>query len=416
MYRFRSFTTLLVMFAALLTSCTAREIATQPPQPPEEYLSNALDWIETHSVKIKTENWDTVREQALALAPNPQTTADTYPALQFVVTQLGDAVTFFNTPSEANQTRIDDGFYTFFPEAVIIRIIPGGPADRAGLRVGDVIEAINGKAPQQWQGTPFVDRYDDITFQMTVRRPDVAQPITVTLEKVPFIRPEPTGRLLRINLGSVGYVELPATFGWDQYPTLAQRVIREADQAGTCGWIIDLRRNYGGNIWSYIAAMGPILGEGELGGFAFLDGGREPWAYRGGKVFWNGYEQSESLVEGPIYKLNHPMPQVALLTSRATLAAGELAVITFQGRPNVRIFGEPTGGSPFLRYWTILSDGAAINVSGAFSMDRTGRIYDGSIAPDEMVTTDWMFFGTDGDPVILAAQDWLLSEPGCAQK
>ena len=36
---------------AILTSCNAGEsIRTQPPQPPDEHLSNALNWMETYSL------------------------------------------------------------------------------------------------------------------------------------------------------------------------------------------------------------------------------------------------------------------------------------------------------------------------------------------------------------------------------
>ncbi len=406
---------------SILTACAgAGPIPTQPPQPPDEYLLNALDWIETHSVKINTGDWPAIREQALALAPNPQTPSDAYPAILYVVKQLGDSATFFTPPDNTKDIPDDVGLIAFYPEAMIVWVAPGGPAEQVGVQIGDVIESINGVPPKQWQGTRFLDWYgDEIALQITVRRVDQAQPIKVTLTKV-VLSPQqstPIGRLISTDQGNIGYIELPVESGAGElYPTLAQEVIREADQHGACGWIIDLRRNHGGDIWSYIAAVGPILGEGEVGGFVYLDGTREVWKYQGGKVFWGGDEREESLVEGAIYRLKNPAPPVALLTSPATMAAGELAVVTFQGLPNIRIFGEPTGGSPFLVFHTGLSDGSFLGVSGAYAMDRTGRIYDGPIAPDEPASTDWTIFGSDRDPVILTAQEWLLHQPDCTQR
>lgn len=405
----------LCLVALVLTSCATKIIPTQPPQSPEEYLSNALDWIETHSLKVNTVDWPSVRAQALAMAPTPQTTADTYPAIQYAVTQLGDSITLFNTASEVKKSLTDFGFDAFYPQAVIISIRPGGPAQRAGLRVGDVIETIKGAPPKPYLGTPFLNSYGDSTIDITIRRAGQDQPIAVTLDEVPYVPPEPSGRRITTNQVTLGYVELPTTYGWDLYPTLAQRIIREVDQAGTCGWILDFRRNYTGDLWSYIAAMGPILGEGEVGGFVYLDGTRDSWRYIDGKVFWGRNQRDEDLVEGPIYKVKHPMLPVALLTSHATMAAGELAVIAFEGRPHVRIFGETTAGNPFLAFSTGLSDGAVIQVSSAFSMDRTGRIYKDSVEPDQPVATDWKKFGTEEDPVITAAQDWLLGQPACGQ-
>lgn len=406
-----------VCLLAVLTACAGKAIPTQPPQPPDEYLFNALDWIETHSVKINTVDWESIREQALALAPNPQSIADTYPAILFLMEHVGDSATFF-LPAEDNED-LPVGMRVFYPEAIIVGIDSGGPAEQAGLRMGDVIQTINGVPPRQWQGTRFVDWYaNERTLQITVRRAGQDRPITVTLEKSKSGQgTQPNGRRIMTEQGGIGYVELPEAGGdWESYPTLVQEVIRDVDGAGICGWVIDLRRNSGGDIWYYIAGIGPILGEGEVGGFVYLDGTREVWKYQGGKVLWNEEERSESLVEGAIYKLKRPMPPVALLTSPATMAAGELAIVTFQGRPNVRVFGESTGGSPFLVFHTGLSDGAFLGVSGAFSMDRMGHIYEGPIAPDEVVPTDWTLFGSDQDSVILAARDWLYGQPACASR
>src|SRR5262245_49216123 len=115
-------TALTSLLAIILAACAAAEIPTQPPQPPSEYLANALDWIEEHSVKINSVDWPSVREQALALAPNPQTTADTYPAILFVMQQLGDSATFFLTPTERQNVRSYVGFRAFYPEAIIIEV------------------------------------------------------------------------------------------------------------------------------------------------------------------------------------------------------------------------------------------------------------------------------------------------------
>src|SRR5262249_39058380 len=152
---------------------------------------------------------------------------------------------------------------------------------------------------------------------LTVRRAGAAQAITVTLAPDKKINErDPNGRRLSAGAGSAGYMELTQTSGSPgPYVTKAQKALRAGDQTAACGWIIDVRRSLGGDMWSYLAGIGPVLGEGQVGGFVYPDGQREAWEYRGGKVFWNGNERQEDALDGPIYQAQRATAPVALLTS-----------------------------------------------------------------------------------------------------
>jgi carboxyl-terminal processing protease len=229
----------------------------------------------------------------------------------------------------------------------------------------------------------------------------------------PYIPPQ--GWRIGDDERGIGYLELILETGvHSRYPTDVQYLMRNHDHTPVCGWILDLRRNPGGDIWSYIAAVGPILGEGDLGGFEYLDGRREMWTYRNGEVLWNNEYREESEIDGTIYIPKRVTP-VALLISPATQAAGELLLVAFQGRPDVRSFGEPTRGLPVLVTQTELSDGSTLFVSGANSFDRNGTIYSGPLQPDVIVQTDWSRFGTQQDPVVQAAIEWLHAQSSCAR-
>jgi len=132
-------------------------------------------------------------------------------------------------------------------------------------------------------------------------------------------------------------------------------------------------------------------------------------------VFWDGQQRDESFVEGERFRPARELAPIAMLVSPATVQAAEALVVAFRGRPDTRFFGEPTSGLPVLADHTQLSDGAEIFVSGAFTFDRTGRIYDAPIIPDVAVTIDWTNFGDDDDPVIRAAAEWLSTQPSCSQ-
>src|SRR5206468_1378188 len=151
--------------------------------------------------------------------------------------------------------------------------------------------------------------------------------------------------------------DLPADCNSPDYATIGQRLLRTIDRSTACGWIVDLRHTDGGDIWTYLATLGPIVGRGKLGGFLYKDGKRETWEYRDGKVYWNGQERDESQINGSVYQVRRAMPPIAVLISKDTNGAGELAVVALRGRPKTQTFGEPTSGYPTLTSFTPLSDG-----------------------------------------------------------
>src|SRR4029453_8891977 len=64
-------------------------------------------------------------------------------AIAFVLASLG----IYNIVLKATWTLLDDGvFWKPAPEGLVAgRVAPGGPADRAGIRVGDVLLAMDGE-------------------------------------------------------------------------------------------------------------------------------------------------------------------------------------------------------------------------------------------------------------------------------
>src|SRR2546421_1576280 len=223
---------------------------------------------------------------------------------------------------------------------------------------------------------------------------------------------QPQGQLLAHG---IGYLFLPHFLGRQQqdekqYALLAQDVIRQADQAGVCGWIVDLRNNVGGNMWPMLDGVGPILGEGIAGSFVYPDGVKQPFAYRDGQAQLAG--STRIRVENP-YHLKHPLPPIAVLTSPFTASAGEAIVVAFHGRPHTRSFGKPTAGVPTVNVGFTLSDGAFLILTVALDADRTGHTYDSAIAPDQTVPVDMSQIGRPGDLGREVATTWLHSQEGC---
>jgi len=405
----------ILAFGVLFILAACNLVPTLLTQIPEQYLNNALDWIETHAVLRDRVDWSQIRHEAANLASGAQTTAQMHLALEHVLLTLchaGDASAFLYDPGTPNSGKWG-GYIATYPDGVIVQVRPGSPAERAGIQVGDTIETLDGK-PYAEVGDPCGGNHGREEENVVIRRIGEKDLLVfqITYESVNY--PKPAGRRLDSPWENIGYLELTFESGEDLlYPTHVQSILRSVDQSRICGWIIDLRRIYGGDLWSYLEAVGPILGEGELGGFVYQDGNRDTWAYRDGKIYWGDEATPWSYVRGEVYQPRNSAPAVALLINGTTYAAAELVGVAFRGRPDVRFFGEPTAGNPFLMEHTPLSDGVTVNLSAARSYDRLGNVYAGPLIPDETIATDWLKIGSNQDPLIIAAVNWLQTYPVC---
>lgn len=160
-----------------------------------------------------------------------------------------------------------------------------------------------------------------------------------------------------------------------------QRAIKTADRAGLVGWIVDLRGNFGGNMWPMIAGVGPVLGEGLIGWIVYDDRAYER-EYRDGAALSLG--EAFAQVADP-YTLLKMYPKVAVLTDGVVASAGEAVVVFFRGRPGTRSFGTPTCGHHHLQEALSLRDGATLFLATSQHADRTKERYGGAIQPDEII-------------------------------
>ncbi|MER7811893.1 S41 family peptidase [Streptomyces sp900116325] len=219
----------------------------------------------------------------------------------------------------------------------------------------------------------------------------------------------PEGKMLADDIGYLSLPPVPSDEAAADYVRRARAAVSKNDEQGACGWVIDLRSNWGGTMWGPLAAVGPILGDGDTGAFVEADGKKTAWTVEHGtpRQYLDDW--------GPAQPLSRPMPPVAVLTSRTTRSAAEAVTIAFRGRPDTRSFGEPTSGAPTANAYHRLSDGAAIFLTEAREADRTGHVYNGPITPDREIHDDARNLSSHGDQVLIAATRWLTSHPDCRQ-
>jgi carboxyl-terminal processing protease len=210
---------------------------------------------------------------------------------------------------------------------------------------------------------------------------------------------------------SIAYLTVPWVSTTDSLVCLRvadslQGLIARLDSKGVSRWIIDLRKNSGGNCWPMLTGVGPILGDGVYGYFV-SSGVRIPISYYGGSAFQGKHVLCRVSSKGYHTRLDHK--SVVVLTGRRTVSAGEIVALAFRGRAKTWLMGEPTAGLTTANATYTLSDKSMLVLTVCQEADCNGRICEGSIQPDKVVAGASQVTGDD--PARAAAVSWLMNLP-----
>ena len=218
----------------------------------------------------------------------------------------------------------------------------------------------------------------------------------------------------------IGYLSMPGFGSMNdsiriQFSTSAQAAIKKIDtETNICAWVVDLRYDDGGSCPPMIAGLGPILGEGAFSrDFAYTSKGDTGISYyRNGECYFelNGIKDSLSTKVLHPYRLRNDKAPVAVLIGKGCGSSGECAVAAFIGRPNTRLFGQPTAGLTKGNEDFTLPDNSMLFIAAGIQTDRNGKKYPERIFPDTLIDDT----KTDKSDLTLdKAKEWLLSLSEC---
>jgi carboxyl-terminal processing protease len=128
----------------------------------------------------------------------------------------------------------------------VLGVSQGMPAERAGLRYGDAIIAVDGQSTKDWtqsDALKHVRGERGAEVSLTIERAGAPEPLTVevTRDEVPF----PSVRNSFMMRPGIGYIGL--TGGFNQETTEELRgAVSQLKEQGMSSLILDLRRNPGG--------------------------------------------------------------------------------------------------------------------------------------------------------------------------
>ncbi|HEX5042724.1 MAG TPA: S41 family peptidase [Candidatus Polarisedimenticolaceae bacterium] len=367
-------------------------------------------------------DWEAVRAELRPRAARARTREDARPVLSEALARLGQSH-FAILPAEASSdlpgmvgegagaaglsTRILDG------RATVSSVLPGSPADRAGVRPGWIERAIDGKAvaPElpgidapfrralqalavdaRWSGPTGKARegiFEDGTGQ-EVRRTLLLEPPAGTPARLGWL-PTQYLRFDRRTLdGGVGYVHFNVFL---DPPTLmpafeqALQSFREAP-----GLVLDLRGNIGG---IGVLAMG-------IGGWLVAEPNRELGTM--------------TTREGALRFVLHPRTPVfdrplAVLVDEVSISTAEILAGGLQDLGRAQVFGSRSAGAALPSAIERLPNGDAFQYAFANYVRTGGEPLEGrGVRPDveAPLTREALLAGRD--PALEAALTWIRSQ------
>lgn len=268
----------------------------------------------------------------------------------------------------------------------IVSVIPGSPADKAGLTTGDFLESIKGIATRDMPlayAKLLLKGEPGTTVDLSVlRRKPEPQKLTMTRTIVAW--PNVESKMLADN---IGYIKVPV---------LANGRVKEVSTAavalqkqGAKKLVLDLRNCATGDPDDGVELANLFIGKGLI---TYVEGQKFPK-----KSYMADEKKSVS-----------SLPLI-VLTNHGTADAAEVAAAALQGDKRATLVGERTYGDAAIRRAITMDDGSAIILSVAKYYSPGGKaIQDTEVTPDELVV--------EPEPSIGDAEDDNAPEPAATSK
>lgn len=251
-----------------------------------------------------------------------------------------------------------------FGYAAVVAVIPGGPADKAGVENTDILESIENKSTREMslaEIRELLAGQPGSTVTVAVVRPRRAEPQKMAITRDVVTVPPVSDKMLADN---VGYLKVDS-FPEGKSQEIAAK-IRELQKQGAKKLVFDLRNAAGGEESEGIATANLFLDHGTI---TYLQGQKYPR-----QAF--AADPSKDITKLP----------VAVLVNRGTAGPAEIVAAAILENARGDVVGDKTFGDGSVQKTIDMPDGAVLFLSVAKYYSPGGKsIQDAAVTPNVLV-------------------------------
>ena len=249
--------------------------------------------------------------------------------------------------------------------AAVISVIPGGPADKAEIESGDIIEAIEGKTTRDMSLAEIdglLTGPPGSVVNVSVVRPRRAQPVKSALTRAIVTDPPISDKMME---DGIGYIKI------DDFPKGRSQEIanklKAVQKEGAKKIILDLRNSGDGEETEGIATANLFLNHGTI---ATLQGQKYP------KQIFNADPEKAVATSLPL----------VVLVNRGTAGAAEIVAAAVMENARGDVVGDKTFGSGSIQKVIDMPDHSALILSVAKYYSPSGKaLEDTAVTPNILV-------------------------------
>lgn len=246
---------------------------------------------------------------------------------------------------------------------MVIAVQPGGPAEEAGVQVGDVIIQVDGESAQDRTVTEIsamIKGEEGTVVSITVLRS--GEGITMTVARKRMETTVASSKLLNEHVGLVTIQNFDERCADETIAAIKALLNQGADML-----LFDVRNNPGGYVDELTKILDYLLPEGNL-------------------IRTVGTDGSDETVTSDADCVKVPM---AVLVNENTYSAAELFAVDLSEYGVARIFGQKTSGKGFFQQVFQFSDGSAAGISvGRYYTSQGNNLEGIGLTPDEEIKLD----------------------------